>query len=638
MTSSHGQPSRASLAGALALLWVIWAGLSVWRDLHAQRYLELGYPYLTLVTIAQVCLRGLPYLLVGIPLVVLALRLLRDRRYVAAVLLGVAMLILALPRLPELNVALRASLPAQWLRAAALGGILLGALAVGVGLGLLICRWSVTGGLCAWVAQALRTGAEALRARRIARIAGQRAVWGAAALAALAGLALPSVTRPNPAGRPSLVIVLIDTLRADHLGCYGYDRDTSPNVDRWAAGSTLFSRCIAQASWTAPSVASLFTSLYPTVHRTGSGLEERRVICNGQVVMMPAPASAPEISAELPPGFVTFAEVCREAGYRTAAYVANGIIAATQGYGQGFETYLIMNDRKVTQHARQWLREGGQRPFLLYLHYMAPHAPYNPPAAFNRFPADAPPLDLLNAALRDSINFVGSRTLTPQEVANLINPYDGEILFADHQVQQILDSLAELDLTDRTVVVLTADHGEEFLDHGWIWHSSTHLYEELIHVPLIIDLPGDGHRGQQVPQVVRHIDLAPTLLELAGLDRPAEMQGRSLAALLRGESLPSRSALAETIDWGWQQAVRTDSLKLIHDREGGHVEFYDLVSDPREQQSLNYLDAAAGPALLDSLNAQHERNMTHIDPTAMGRPEKLSAEARERLRSLGYIQ
>ncbi len=637
-TPAHGREPRASLAGALALLWIIWAVLGAWREVHAQRYLELGYPYLAIVAIGQVCLRGLPWLLAGVPLAVLLVRLVRDRRWVAPVLLSWPLPALALPHLTEWNVALRAPVPAQWLRAVILGGILVGGVAAGVGLGLLLSRWRPAGRACARLAGVLQSGAEALRTRRAARIFGRRVVWGIAVLAAVAGLTLPSIARPSADGRSSIVIVLIDTLRADHLGCYGYDRDTSPNVDRWAAGSTVFDACIAQASWTVPSVASIFTSLYPSVHRTGSGLAERRTIRDGRVVMVPAPPGAPQTGSALPAGFVTLAEACRAAGYRTAGFVANGLVSVAQGYAQGFETYGIMNDRRITPRAREWLGKRGQRPFLLYLHYMAPHAPYNPPAQFNRFPAESRPLDLRNAALRDSINFVGSRALSPRELTSLINAYDGEILYADSQVEQILAALAELGLAERTVVVLTADHGEEFLDHGWIWHSSTHLYEELIRVPLIVDLPGDAGRPRRVPQPVMHIDLAPTLLALAGLDPPAQMQGRSLAALLRDEPLPARCALSETIDWGWQQAIRADSLKLIYDREGGRIELYNLASDPREQMPINDPTATWGRTLMDSLDAQLARNLGHIDPDLLGRRGGVSAEARERLRSLGYIQ
>jgi arylsulfatase A-like enzyme len=638
MTSPRGQLQHASLAGALAWVWWIWAVLSTWRGLHAQRYLEFGFGYLAITALGQVCLRGLPYLVAGIPVVVLAARLVRQPRFLAPVVLGIPSVAWTIARLPELNIALRPSLPARWLRAGALSGALLAALAIAVVLGILLSRWRVSGRLCTRLAGAIRASIERLRVRRPARLLGRRAAWGAAVVAAVAGSILPSIARPAAAGRPSVVILLIDTLRADHLGCYGYDRDTSPNVDRWAAGATIFTAGIAQASWTAPSVASIFTSLHASVHRTGSGLEERREIRNGQVVMVPAPPSAPHISAELQPGLVTLAEVFREAGYRTAAFVANGIIAAKLGYAQGFETYTVMNDRQVTRRAGEWLRQHRRQPFLLYLHYMAPHAPYDPPDAFDRFPAERKPINVSDGAIRDSINFVGSRTLSPREVADLINPYDGEILFADSQVRQILDTLAELDLTSHTVVVLTADHGEEFLDHGWVWHSSTHLYEELVRVPLIVDLPGDADRGMHVPQVVMHIDLAPTLLELAGLHAPDEMQGRSLTPLLQGGTLPPRPALSETIDWGWKQAIRTDSLKLICDREGGGVEFYDLASDPREQRPLPGLQATPGRALLDSLDAQCARDAEHMDPGVVGVSERISPEVRERLRSLGYIR
>ncbi len=636
MTPTRGKP--ASLAGVLALAWMIWTAFRAWHELHAQRYPELGYTHLAALSVQEAVVRGLPYLIVGVPLVILLMRLVRHPRGVAAVAICGPLVILAAALLPQLNVALRGSLPDRWLRAAVLGGATSVVLAIGLLLALVPGQRGTAGRLCTRFAAFLQARIGVLRDRGWARLLGRRALCGVAGLGAAAGLVWPVLSRPDAPRGPSVVILLIDTLRADHLGCYGYGRETSPNVDRWAAGATIFDAGIAQASWTKPSVASLFTSLYASVHRTGSGLEERREIRNGRVVMVPAPPGSPDVRAALPRGLVTLAEVFREAGYSTAAFLANGIVSAEEGYAQGFETYRITNDRQLTRQARAWLARRRKEAFFLYLHYMAPHAPYEPPEAFDRYSGGRRGIDIADSEIRDSINFVGSRRLSPEEVADLIDPYDGEILFADSQVQQILEELARLDLADRTVVILTADHGEEFVDHGWVWHSSAHLYEELVRVPLIIDLPGDTGSGRRVSQTVMQIDLAPTLFELAGLAVPAEMQGRSLAGLWRNETLPARAALTETIDWGWRQAIRSDSLKLIHDREASGLEYYDLRDDPREQRPNPPLQAPTARALLDSLEALHARNAGHLDPGLVGSSEGISAAERERLRSLGYIR
>jgi len=448
-------------------------------------------------------------------------------------------------------------------------------------------------------------------------------------------LAPLTVRPPRPTG-PSVVVILVDTLRADHLGLYGYPRDTSPNLDRWAAGATVFETAVAQASWTKPSVASLFTSLVPSVHATGSGTHVRREVTDGTLTMVPAPDDAPATSGHLPRGLLTVAEVFREAGYRTIGLVANSLVAAEDGYGQGFESYRTLGDQEVTGEAGRFLSEGPSRPFFLYLHYMAPHAPYDPAPAHDLFTNGDVPIDIHGSATKDSINFTRTLTLSPAEVRSLVNQYDGEIHQADAEVAAVLDAMSTAGLQDETVVVLTADHGEEFMDHGMVWHESIHLYQELTWVPLVMAVPGDG-RLARVDTPVMQIDIGPTLLDLAGIAPPDVMQGRSMVPLLRGEPMPPRAAFAEGLDWGHVAAVWADPRKLIFDRENRRLEVYDFRTDPGERLDLLSTDPTARLALLDSL--------THYDARSRERAGrlvrsagKLSTEQMEKLRSLGYIQ
>ena len=638
MRPSHDRPKPASMAGFLALIWILWTGLGAWQVLLAQRYLEFGYAHLAMLTLRSSALQMLPHLILGVPVSIVLLRLLRLRRTIAAVLGGVLMIVLCTIFFSELPHALRAHFGGGWLRRLALYGLLALIVSGGSGFGYIMGRRRLISRLSARAAEGLDAMCVNLRARRAARICGHRGILAVAALGLGVCLALPLLSRPATVHGPSVVLILIDTLRADHLGCYGYSRDTSPNIDRWASDAMVFEQALAQASWTKPSVASLFTSLYLSVHRTGSGLHVRRRAQMGEVALIPASPDAPQTTAHLPTGAVTVAEVFRAAGYRTAGFTANRLVSKEFNYDQGFETHAFGGDRRVTSGAINWLDRHGEEPFFLYLHYMAPHAPYKPPEAFNRFTTRRKMFNIYSAATKDSINYAGTLQPTFQDVTDLIDQYDGEILYSDDQAARVLTHLGRLGLKDHTIVILTSDHGEEFLDHGMVWHASVHLYNELVRVPLVIDLPGIDGSGERVSAPIMQIDLGPTLFELTELDVPPEMQGRSFAALLRGEALTSREAYTETIDWGWKQAIRSGERKLILDRDTGEMELFDLTRDPGERDPALDLPGPEIKALHDSLEAQYGRNLLRLDPKAVGIKMGITAEELERLRSLGYIQ
>ena len=638
MMPAHPRSRPASLAAFLALIWLLWTGLDAYRAILAQRYLELGYTHLTMLALRGATLHMLPHLLLALPGTLLVLRLLRRRRTLAPALFGLLSFILYAANFGRIDTLLRAVMDGRITRLVSLGLILAAALGGGAALGHLLGRRGWPGRICARAAERIDAVSLALRSWRFARILGHRAMLLAALAGGILSLTLPLITRPADVRGPSVVILLIDTLRADHLGCYGYGRETSPNIDRWAGEAIVFDQAIAQASWTKPSVASLFTSLYPTVHRTGGGMHARREVRAGKIEMVPAPADAPGTSAKLPPGIVTIAEVFREAGYRTAGFIANALIGRDFRYGQGFETYAFGGDLQVTSGAMRWLERHGEEPFFLYLHYMAPHAPYDPPEAFDRFTAEGDLIDIQSGEMKDQINFTRTRTLSSDDVNNLIDQYDGEILFSDDQCARVLAELEKLGLRDQTVVILTSDHGEEFLEHGMVWHESIHLYDELVRIPLVIDLPGEDNAGRRTKAPIMQIDLGPTLFELAHLRTPAEMQGRSFAPLLRGEAYSAHAAYTETIDWGFKQAIRIGGRKLILDRDTGGMELFDLHCDPGERDPTLDLPGQELKALHDSLEAQYARNLGILDPEAMGLEMGLSEEQYERLRSLGYLQ
>jgi arylsulfatase len=334
--------------------------------------------------------------------------------------------------------------------------------------------------------------------------------WGLrpllAVLALVAGLAACGTSEP-----PSIVLVVIDTVRADHLTPYGYERDTSPHIERLARSGTLFLQGVAASPWTGPSVASIVTGRYPD--EVGiRGLRHR-----------------------LPPSVPSLAQILRDAGYATAAVVSNALAGPAYGYHRGYDSFHFEHYKlqpegsaappgqpyftadRVTERALAWIASA-PKPFFLYLHYTDPHEPYLPPPRWrDRFVREASGFDetLLNGKRFTRVPLDGD------ELAAVRAHYEAEIAFVDHEVGRLVDALG-----NDVIVVLTGDHGEEFRDHGAFLHGHT-LYQELLRVPLLLAGPGiPRDRTSAVP--ASHVDILPTVLELARVPSPPSVNGRSL--------------------------------------------------------------------------------------------------------------
>jgi arylsulfatase A-like enzyme len=424
--------------------------------------------------------------------------------------------------------------------------------------------------------------------------AGPPARRRAAALLLAAGLPLAAAAcaRFDP-GRPDVVLIVVDTLRADHLGAYGYGRPTSPRIDDLARRGTLFESAWSAAPWTLPSVMTIVTGRHASSHRVeNDGLK---------------------LGAEVP----TLAETLRARGYATGGFVSHVYVSGLYGFARGFETFddfsLTRPDYRleagmepaadrVTEAALAWLKRQGRRPVFLMVHYFDPHWPYDPPAGYaDLFPNDyRGPLD----AGYDSISkFIDPLVPLPSDYRRfLVDRYDAEVRFVDDQVGRLLDALSAAGRTDRAWVVLTADHGEEFKEHGSMGHGRQ-LYEEAIRVPLIIARTTPAGGGARVAEPVGGVDLFPTIAGLAGgATAPAGLQGRSLVPLLAaGGSVPGgrapagaapagpeRSLVSETVRLNaYRKAVRRGPLKLIQFMDDNRAELYDLVSDPEERHDLS---------------------------------------------------
>ncbi len=350
--------------------------------------------------------------------------------------------------------------------------------------------------------------------------------------------------------RPNILVVSIDTLRADHLGCYGYDRPTSPAIDEFAARAAVFEDAHSSASWTLPSFASLYTSLYSTTHGCW------------------------KVDSRLESEHDTLAEHLRDAGWDTCLIVPHMFLSGQYGLQQGFthvddslvrtaiESNKVVSSPAMTEKTLAWLERKKQSPddspFFLWVHYFDPHDLYLPHEGISEQFGTTEEIDL----------------------------YDGEIRFVDLHVGRLLARVREL-WGDDVVVAIVADHGEEFGEHGHKRHGYS-LYQEAVHIPFILQAP--GFQPRRVPDLVSNIDFMPTILELSGVEPRGRMEGRSLVPFLRGESLPPRGALSE-VRWHDDQDMRCwreEDWKLHEDRSHGKErdELYDLAADPKERANL----------------------------------------------------
>ncbi len=426
-----------------------------------------------------------------------------------------------------------------------------------------------------------------------------------AAAAALGGQACDS-SHPVP---HSVVLVSLDTLRADHLGAYGYPRETSPNVDALAASGVLFERAITQASSTLPAHRSLFRSR--DASRAGSG--------------------------------ATLAEVLGANGFRTAAFTGGGNVSAAFGFGRGFERY-VEDPRGLGEafdDVEIWLRGHADERFLLFVHTYDIHLPYDPPPPYDeRFAADYAgsiagnrTRELLRKLRRhgEYARFEGRVDLDDEDRRKIVALYDGGIAYTDTFVGRLLLLLRELDLDDRTAIVVFSDHGEEFWEHGSVLHSHT-LFQELVHVPLIFALPGKWRAGTRIDTTVRLMDVAPTVLELLGLAVPPSFEGRSLVGLMSGETTAHPPAASEIRDL---RAWIEHPWKLIREGAGpdARVRLFHLVDDPGEQRDVS----AAHGEVVARLRGAMDRASRSSGFVRDVELEDVGPDLRDQLEALGYV-
>ena len=460
-----------------------------------------------------------------------------------------------------------------------------------------------------------------------------RPLWGRLAGRILGSLAFlwgcePAPTESSaeaPAARsPDIVLVSVDSLRPDHLGCYGYGRPTSPTIDRLAAEGVRCATAVSTTSWTLPAHAAMFTGLFDSAHG---------VVDNG---------------LRLPEERITIAEILAEAGWRTAAFYGGPYLDPVYGLDQGFERYescmseeVESSHRDVTgprtvQAIETWLGESGAlpdpRPIFLFVHLWDVHHDYIPPSPYaERFdPEYDGDLDASDLPGNASI----APDMSPRDFQRLLALYDGEIRFTDENLRRILDAVERHRGQRETLLIVTSDHGEEFFEHGGKGHQRT-LFDEVVRVPLLLHWPGRLPAGRVVTDQVRLVDLAPTLYALVGVVQHPPMQGRDLGPLLRGEPMEPAPALLELlVDRNDVRAWRTESLKVIDWRHAGVRSAYDLVRDPQEDHPIPADAPTSRPAIDDMERALETTSRLGAEAPAGG--VRIDADLTRRLGILGY--
>jgi len=454
----------------------------------------------------------------------------------------------------------------------------------------------------------------------------------------------------RPVRLDHVIIVLIDTLRADRLGVYGYDKDTSPHIDALAKEGVVFTSCDAPAPWTLPSVVSIMTSTFPCEHGV--------VVDGQQIGSSPAP----------------FAERLKDCGYATASLYANPYAGPMSGLNRGFD-HVAYHRAVDGDKVASWLETIPAGPFFAYIHNVEPHDAFDAPMRLVKLFGDAKPADkrmlrtLLLAYRRlTRVDFAEGRPLgttdNTDEQRRAINRvaqsesqmqvlYDAAVRYADERVGSIIDTLKRRGVWDNTLFIVTSDHGEELYDHGG-WQHDQSVYEELVHVPLIMRFPDASIAPRRIDEVISLVDLMPTVLDYLGRhESSSDCRGRSLMPLIDDPQAASAAAMTVTSmrinrkkyykpykesRGDVNVVVRDGAWKGIYNVELGSFELYKLDDDPAEQVNLAADEADVVERMRGVAQQWLDECLAAGATNAEGAPNDMEDTWRDRLRSLGYVE
>ena len=414
---------------------------------------------------------------------------------------------------------------------------------------------------------------------------------GVASLTAAEPLSTPSTGQGRPSAPSGIILITVDTLRADRLETYGYTRTPTPAVNALAADGVRFLQVIAQSPLTLPSHCSILTGSFP--YHTGV---------------------RDQAGFSLKPEHLTLAERLRSEGYRTAAFIGSSVLNAGTGLDQGFDLYWDLPEQgpperrggEVMGRALEWMSTQGDGRFFAWIHLFDPHSPYGAPEPF------------------------GGRFRT--------RPYDGEVAYVDLLTGDLVRHLKQVRLYDRTLLVFTSDHGESLGEHGESSHGMF-LYDATVRIPLIIKAAGSTWKGKVIREQVRGVDIAPTILQLAGLRVDDQIQGRGLLSLIRGRwNQPELTAYSETyypyyhFQWSPLFSMRARGFKYI---DAPQPELYDLASDAGERRNIIGERPSMAAYLQETLEGEYQKFSAGREEPPQ--PEQMDRATIERLKSLGYL-
>lgn len=455
------------------------------------------------------------------------------------------------------------------------------------------------------------------------------------------------------ARKPNFVVFLADSLRPDHLGCYGYPAPTSPVLDRFSETCHQFDRCYASGTWTRPSVNSLFTGLLPTVHQAVLGIQEEDSRKSARV-------------QRLRGVFPVLHQQLGMAGYHTAWFLANPVVESQYGLGRGWNQYHYVAMEPASEQAllvSHWLRKEAREPFFLFVHCMDPHDPYVAPEdAFLRLHGQTseaylaelkgPDGDLLRAYLKmngsllntpDS-NLTSFRNLSQEGLRFLIGLYDAGIAHADRQFGRILAMLEARGLMDRTLIAVLSDHGEAFGEHGYFYHGHS-PFEHQVRVPLLMRIPKQSQKIR-VPWTVSLCDVHASLLEMAGVNHGGLSHGKTLFRTSGELAVTGHRAVFADFNGKqqnpayWDAAMIMGPLKAVQLRQESELKVFDVAADPGETQDILKTGRGASAEIQLLVEQFLDERGRHLDQSrAFGPPEWVEAEAqnREALEALGYL-
>jgi len=426
--------------------------------------------------------------------------------------------------------------------------------------------------------------------------------------------------------KPNIILIVIDTLRADHVGCYGYRRNTTPNIDHLAQETVLFKNAISPASWTLPAIAALLTSQYPCV----LGIYDAPAVINQTYPLL--------------------SQLLKQYGYTTAGVFSHVLLSSRLGFGRGFDSYhdktspyrrAGATSSEVTQQTLALLQKEHEQPFFLFLHYFDPHYNFILHEQYDYYPQ-------YRGGLRSNHPIIKlwrmRHELSEDDMRYLLALYDSEIAFTDEHIGRLLDELKEKGFYDDSIIIVTSDHGEEFMERGWIGHCTT-LYQELLHVPLIMKFP--GFKPRIIDPSAGLIDIMPTVYRHLGLKIPDALEGRALD-LSRGHSTATGPIFSETFNPQVHQpetaepiafrAIVLGDWKLIYDEIRNSRQVYNLSDDPHERNNLSAQHSERNRVLERLLSKWLDYVKTKQKPgTIKDASELFTPEQRKQLESLGYL-